>query len=106
MLTEEKISADKDGLQEYYLMETQVFGGNSGSAAMFYFDERRNPGDTKLLLAGVVKGYFLNYSPVKIVDAKPVPVSTENNGLALVTPGFKLHELLFSDEVKSLRREK
>ena len=60
MLTDEKISADKDGPQEYYLVETQVFGGNSGSAAMFYFDERRNPRDTKLLLAGVVKGYFFN----------------------------------------------
>jgi hypothetical protein len=87
-------------------METQVFAGNSGSAAMFYFDERRNPRDTKLLLAGVVKGSFFNYSPVKFVDANPVPVSTQNNGIALVTPAFKLHELLFSDELKRHRGEK
>lgn len=106
MMTDEKISADKDGLQDFYLMETQAFGGNSGSAAMFYFDERRNPGDTKLLLAGIVKGYFFNYSPVRFVNAKQVPVSTENNGIALVTPAFKLHELLFSDELMRLREEK
>jgi len=106
MLTDEKIAADKDGPQDYYLMETQVFGGNSGSAALFYFDERRNPNDTKILLAGVVKGYFLNYSPVRFVDAKPSPFSTENNGIALVTPGFRLRELLFSDELMRVRGEK
>lgn len=106
MLTDERIPADKDGPQDYYLMETQVFGGNSGSAALFYFDERRNPGDTKILLAGVVKGYFLNYSPVRYVDAKPSPYATENNGIALVIPGFKLLELLFSEDLMRVRGEK
>jgi hypothetical protein len=96
----------KDGPQDYYLMETQVFGGNSGSAALFYFDERRNPNDTKILVAGVVKGYFLNYSPIKFVDAKPWPFATENNGIALVTPGFRLRELVVSDELTRIRGEK
>jgi len=105
MLTDERIPADKDGPQEYYLMETQVFGGNSGSAALFYFDERRNPMDTKILLAGVIKGYFVNYAPIKFIDTRATPFATENNGIALVTPGFKLNELLYSDELKRLRGE-
>jgi len=106
MLTDEKISADTDGPQNYYLMETQVFGGNSGSPVFFYFDERRNPNDTSILLAGVVKGYFYNYSPVKFVDASPIPYATENNGIALVTPAYKLLELLNSAELKQTRGEK
>lgn len=106
MLTDEKITTGKDGPQHYYFMETQVFGGNSGSAAFFYFDERRNPNDVKTLLGGVVKGYFPNYSPIVFQDARPVPFARENNGIALVTPASKLHELLFSDEQKKLRGEK
>lgn len=105
MIADERIPADKDGPQDYYLMETQVFGGNSGSAALFYFDERRNPGGTKVLLAGVVKGYFLNYSPVRFVDAKPSPYATENNGIALIIPGFKLLELLSTEEQLRARGE-
>ena len=37
VLTDEKITAVmEDGPQYYYLMEAQVFGGNSGSPALFY----------------------------------------------------------------------
>jgi hypothetical protein len=63
--------------------------GTAALLQLFNFDERRNPNDTKILLAGVDKGYFFAYAPVKFADAKPVPYSTENNGIALATPSFK-----------------
>lgn len=103
MLTEEKIPWDPDPPQNLYLMETQVFGGNSGAPVFFYFDERRNPGGLKFLLAGVVKGFFRDWSEIKVVNARLTPIAPDNNGIAAVVPAHYIREILYSDELKELR---
>ena len=105
MLTDELIPMGSDGPQHFYFMETQVFGGNSGSPVFFYFDQFRNPNDTQLLLAGVVYGYFPNDAPIIFAESRMVPLSRGNTGIALVTPGYLINEILFSDELKKLRGE-
>ena|SRR5207249_2270550 len=106
VLTDEKITAVmEDGPQYYYLMEAQVFGGNSGSPALFYFDERRNPGDTKLLLAGVVVAYYLNPAKIEVAPAIAGPYALENVGISLIVPGFRLLEILKSPELKKAELE-
>ena len=84
-------------------METQVFGGNSGAPCFFYFDERRNPNDTKIFLAGVVKGYFRDWSEVQFVDAKQTPISSSNVGIAAVTPAYYILDILQCEELQKWR---
>lgn len=103
MLTNEKIPWSPELPQNLYLMETQVFGGNSGAPVFFYFDERRNPGGTKILLAGVVKGFFRDWSEIKVVNTKLTPIAPENNGIAAVVPAHYLKDILYSEELKRFR---
>jgi hypothetical protein len=35
-----------------------------------------------------------------VVETKKTPISLSNMGIAAVVPGYKLHELLFSEELK------
>ncbi|MDY7019200.1 MAG: hypothetical protein SU899_03910, partial [Chloroflexota bacterium] len=53
--------------------------------------------------AGVMKGSFLNPSEIRVVDTTPTSVSVENAGIAAVVPAYKLHELLFSQQLKRTR---
>lgn len=103
MLADEKIPWGAEPSQELYLMETQVFGGNSGAPVFFYFDERRNPGGVKLMLAGVVKGFFRNWSEIQVVNTKQTSIAPENNGIAAVIPAYYLKEILYSPELTQLR---
>lgn len=109
MIPEEKILWNRQ-LAELYLLEIQSFGGNSGSPVFFYLGPIRNPrainiGPPKILLAGVMIGYFSNPNKIGeiITETKNIPISFENVGIAAVVPAYKLHEILFSDELKSLR---
>lgn len=100
----------KGELLDLYLVETQSFGGNSGSPVFFLFGATRQPGQirlggTQVFLAGVMKGSFLKRSKIRVADTKPTPVSVENVGIAGVVPCYKLYEVLFSDELETARAD-
>lgn len=109
MVTDEKIPVNGD-LVDIYLMETQSFGGNSGSPVFFYLDPSRNPnssvpgGQRILLLAGIMYGAFDEGDPIKTLNTNDVSLSVQNLGISAVIPAYKLYEILFSDELKHLRK--
>lgn len=110
MITEEKVPWENK-LLDLYLIESQSFGGNSGSPVFFYLGATRKPGvlvlgPPKLLLAGVMKGSFLGTLKLKkmqVSERRNIWVPMENAGIAAVVPAYKLYEILFSDELRELR---
>jgi hypothetical protein len=93
---------------DVYLLETQSFGGNSGSPVFFYLGADRIPGSIYagppvIKLAGVMKGAFRDASPLAMANQNAIPLSFQNVGIAAVVPSYHLHEILFSDPVKSLK---
>lgn len=97
---------------QLYLVESQTFGGNSGSPVFFYLGADRNPGSLvigppEIRLAGVIRGSFLINNPVGIVQTPniPVPIYSQNVGIAAVTPAYLVREILFSDELRRFRAE-
>ena len=113
MLPNEPFNFANEGLANLYLMETEAFGGNSGSPAFFYFPpSRRGPpvvnfpwtGKRSLLLAGVVKGYFYDYSKVLLLNSTAAtPVTTQHLGVTAIVPAYYIHDMLFSPDEKQAR---
>ena len=102
----------KGQVRYLYLVECQSFGGNSGSPVYFYFNPLREPGlirfdQPRILLAGVVRGHFVDFSPLElgVVDEVKIPISSENVGIAAVVPAYHLYEILFSEELKKARAD-
>ncbi|WOD42517.1 S1 family peptidase [Hwangdonia lutea] len=107
LLTEEKIPWDNE-MTSLYLMETSSYGGNSGSPVFFYLGADRGNGglfvgNPELKLAGIMKGYFGESSPIKIIETQKIPVSDRNLGIAAVVPSYFLEEILFGTELKNIR---
>jgi hypothetical protein len=101
MIPTERIPFEKDAPeQDLLLMETQVFGGNSGAPCFYYFNERRNPNDTSILLAGVVKGYYRDWSQVQHVNATTNSFSERNMGISALTPAYYIRDIVEGEEVK------
>jgi hypothetical protein len=100
MPTDEHVPLGNGDSENLYLMESQVFGGNSGSPAFFYFNKNRK---TPFLLAGVVKGYFPDWSEVQLRDSTVKPFASQNTGIAVIVPAYELSEILFSDSEKEFR---
>ncbi len=96
---------------DLYLLETQSYGGNSGSPVFFYLGPDRVPGQlylgAEIKLAGVMRGTFLNGSPIQFLQSPTaaIPYSTQNVGIAAVTPSYLLHEILYSEPLLKLRAE-
>lgn len=110
LITEEKIKWE-DSHVDLYLMESQSFGGNSGSPVFFYLDPNRVPGQLvlgppKLLLAGIMKGSFLDAQKIGVINTQTTPISLSNMGISAVVPAYKLHEILFSRSIKEQRAER
>jgi hypothetical protein len=112
LISDEKIEwKEKDKpvkLLDLYLLECQSFGGNSGSPVFFSLHPMRKPGQISLggpliFLAGLMTGSFLNGNEVQITDTVAKMISLQNIGIAAVTPAYKLHEILFSEELIKLR---
>ncbi len=119
MLPDEPIVFGKEGAEHLYLMETEAFGGNSGSPAFFSFNQgygaRRmseiksgqplfsNTEHTGILFAGVVKGYFKDWSEVIVVNSAVTPYSSQNTGIAAIVPASYLYEMLFSKKEQEFR---
>lgn len=109
MISDEKIPWDSQML-DLYLMETQSFGGNSGSPVFFNLNPTRDPGmivigAPQVFVAGVMKGSFLNANEVMVINRAAVPISRENAGIAAVVPSYLLHELLFGSAATALRKK-
>jgi hypothetical protein len=113
MMPSEKIPwQDAEGrppeMVDLYLLETQSFGGNSGSPVFFYLGQDRQPGSIivgppVIKLAGVMKGTFRDASPLVMANQNVIPLSLQNVGIAAVVPSYHLHEILFSDPLRSLK---
>jgi hypothetical protein len=102
LIPEEKIQVG-DALEDLYLMECQSFAANSGSPVFFEISLTRHPVflSQRLFLAGLIKGHFrFDSSTENLLDLADRP----NIGIAAVTPSYKLHEVLYSEKMKSYRR--
>lgn len=106
MVTHEKVPWTGKML-DLYLVEAQAFGGNSGAPVFFYLGGGREAGTLtlgrRLLLAGVVKGSFLEAHEIKVIEREKALVGTQNAGITAVVPAHKLHEILFSRELRAAR---
>jgi len=96
---------------DLYLLECQSFGGNSGSPVFFQLNPMRKPGQLSLggpiiFLAGLMTGSFISGNEVQTTDTVAKMISLQNIGIAAVTPAYKLHEILFSEEMIKLRNLK
>jgi len=108
LVTDEKITWKKGKDMDLYLIEADSYGGNSGAPVFFYLGSDREPGKIVvgkpiLKLAGIMKGSFGERRPLEVVETNRIPVAVNNVGIAAVVPAYKLHEILFSDEVKKHR---
>lgn len=107
LVTDEKIEW-QGKLMSLYLIEAGSYGGNSGSPVFFYLGSDRTPGvltvgNPVLKLAGVMQGTFRDAQEIKVIETKRTPISVSNMGIAAIVLAFKVHELLFSDEMKHQR---
>ena len=96
---------------DLYLMESSSYGGNSGSPVFFYLGADRQPGalilgSPVLRLAGVMMGTFQDIQPVRFIEQAPVPISVASMGISAVIPAYKLHEILFGEELTKARELK
>ncbi len=110
LISDEKVRWQTDQLQDLYLLETQSYGGNSGSPVFFYLSGDRNPGvlrlgPPKLFLAGIMTGTFRDAQKVEFIETQATPISFQNAGIAAVTPAYKLHEILFGPELTKVREQ-
>lgn len=107
LVTDEKI--EWQGKQmDLYLIEVSSYAGNSGAPVFFYLGSDREPGrlvvgSPILKLAGVMQGTFLDAQEIKMIETKKIPISLSNMGIAAVVPAYKLHEVLFNEELKRHR---
>ncbi len=58
-----------------------------------------------MIFAGVLKGYFPDYSDVLMVNSNVRPIVAQNTGIAIVVPGTFLYEILFSKEEQEYRKQ-
>lgn len=103
LVTDEKIPWDNE-MTELYLVESSSYGGNSGSPVFFYLGANRGDGSLYvgnpiIKLAGIMKGYFGEKSPISVIETKRVVVSDRNIGIAAVVPSYLLQEILYSKEL-------
>lgn len=108
LITEEKIEVEKGQKMNLYLIESGSFGGNSGSPVFFHLGSDRSPGSIILgppviKIAGVMKGSFLDVQPLRVIETAKILGAPSSMGISAVIPAYKLHELLFGDELKKKR---
>lgn len=108
LLTDEKVSWF--GVPtDLYLIESSSYGGNSGAPVFIYQSADRTPGSVTvgppaIRLLGVMTGAFQEHSPLTVVQANAIPLSTSNIGIAAVTPSYHLRNLLLSQEMVDQRK--
>ena len=108
LVTDEKIEWQPGKKMDLYLVEVGSFGGNSGAPVFFYLGQDRKPGSLILggpviKLAGVMMGKYLDLNEIKVIETKKSNLAPSSMGVAAVVPGYRLHEVLFSKEIKKHR---
>ena len=58
---------------------------------------------SQIYLAGIMRGSFNASNELGVSDKTEKTFSWENVGIAAVSPAYKLHELLYSEEIKQQR---
>lgn len=115
LITDERIPwqepAHPPQMLELYLLETQSFGGNSGSPVFLYLGSDREPGTLimgppVLRLAGIMKGNFNQGAPIVVANNAPQAMALQNVGIAAVVPSYLLYEVLFQEKLTKLRGPK
>lgn len=110
LVTDERIPVSKDQAADLYLIESGVYGGNSGSPVFFFLSSDGTPGRLRvnqprvLKLAGIIQGNFGDVEPIVGVETALVPMARANVGIAFVVPAYKLHEILFGSELRAVRK--
>ena len=102
MMPDEKVPNNQLAFDAYFV-ETFAFGGNSGSPVFFYSSTEDRP----VMLAGVMKGYFVDLEPVlsakSIADTKSASMSQNNSGIAIVVPAEHIRRILHSGTIEQSR---
>ena len=114
LMTKEKIPWDGQEM-ELFLAECASYGGNSGSPVFVYLGIERefgvaNIGPPALKLVGIMKGTYQEPWPTAEIKLKEqetasIEASFRNVGISSVIPSYKLHEILFIEELKKQRDE-
>ncbi len=109
LITNEKIKF-VDYEANLYLIETGSFGGNSGSPVYFYLGIDRYLGGVYagppiFKLAGIMSGTFRDIQKIELIETSKIPIAPSSMGIAAVVPAYKLHELLFGNELKLMREK-
>lgn len=116
MFTDDRVRWQEAGknpeMVELYLLETMSFGGNSGSPVFFSQGMDRVPGQIvvgadEITLAGVMRGNFNEPRLGGYVQTPNavMPVFAQNIGIAAVTPGYLLRDILYSEKLKKMRAD-
>lgn len=109
MLPTENISWDSSTVkQDLFLVETTTYGGNSGSPLFCYDNPQKIGGgmvldNTPIKLAGIIKGYSGEKTPVEYVQTSMNLTYTSNIGITAVIPSYLLYKILESKILISSR---
>ena len=108
LITEEQIEIEKGVKMNVYLIDTGSFGGNSGSPVFFQLglDSEHNTliiSPTVIKIAGVMSGTYKDLQPLKVFETSETSLAPSSMGIAFVTPAYKLHQVLFGEELTKKR---
>ncbi len=109
LITEEQIELGKGVKTNVYLVDTGSFGGNSGSPVFFQLGSDRGEPNTIILgppvikLAGVMYGTYKDLQPLEVIKTAETSFAPSSMGIAIVTPAYKLHQVLFGEELTKKR---
>jgi hypothetical protein len=109
LLPKEKILWDSSqNNQDLFLVETSTYGGNSGSPLFSYksnstFDGSMEVGDRQVRLAGIVKGYSGEKTPIEFVQASMNLVYTSNVGITAIIPAYLLYQIIEGNILNNTR---
>jgi hypothetical protein len=108
LVGDEKISFGGED-RDLLLIEANSFGGNSGSPVFYLTGFESPPGlvlgqPRSLLLAGVLSGRFNDEVLVQTIPTTTTNATFPSMGITAVVPAEKLRDILFSEELKNLRK--
>lgn len=94
--------------QNLFLVETTTYGGNSGSPLFSYFSPFQIHGNvivgnSQIKLAGIIKGYSGEKTPIEYVQASMNLMYTSNIGITAVVPSYLLYQILHQKSLQNLR---
>ena len=100
-LNDEDLVATQLGLAPIYLIEARSIGGLSGSPVFVHvginraFSSKVSKGEPNLYLIGLIHGHYdVKSEEIDQLDDADLSVANVNTGIAMVTPFFRLDELV------------